>query len=156
MKKDVSMQANLEMNHKDGIVTVSINPKIYPLDVVFSAGYVFTEKNYVLIDGDPEEEIVVELKPKGKEDIEKLGRNFNNELVNYASYAVQTMKNQRLRESILNRVLLTYSEGQDCVEPASEESCEEIATPWEEEGSWLDDPEGIAVPWEEKYGKDKS
>jgi len=131
----MEMQGNLEINKKDGYVMVSVNPKIYPLDVVLSSGYVFTEKAYVLIDGDPEEEIIVELRPKNKEDVESLGREFNNELVNYATYAVQTLKNERMREAIINRVLETNSE----------------TKPWEDK-PWFDDPEGIAVPWEEKYG----
>lgn len=175
MAKAASIQGNLEINKKEGYVLLSVNPKIYPLDVVLSAAYVFLERCYVLVDGDPNEEIVVELRPKDKkQDIETLGRDFNNELVSYASYAVQSLKNEPLREAIINRVLLTNSQEEEWDEEEHwndepeniskpwEES-EDIAKPWEEkyddssteEASYLDDPEGIAIPWEEKYGKDK-
>jgi len=130
------MQGNLEINKKEGLVMVSVNPKIYPLDVVLSSGYIFLDNCYVLIDGDPEEEIIVELRPKKTTDLESLGRDFNNELVSYANYAVQAIKNERLREAIINRVMQTNS----------------VDVPETESKPWFDDPEGIAVPWEEKYG----
>ncbi len=164
---DVSMQGNLEINKKEGFVMVSVNPKIYPLDVVLSSSYMFTDKNYVLVDGDPEEELIVELRPKDKNaDIEKLGRDFNNELINYANYAVRAIQNQGMREAIIHRVLMTNSAGRpDYRQPveeypaADEELLEVDAKPWiksdeksEADSPWFDDPEGIAVPWEEKYG----
>ena len=75
----------------DGIITINnlklvnnehvlakVNPKIYSLDVVQAAAYVLMDRAYVVIDGDPEKEILVELKPTDKkEDLEKLGRDFN-------------------------------------------------------------------------------
>lgn len=158
MEEEQSMQGNLEINKKEGYVTVSVNPKIYPLDVVLSAAYMFTEKYYVLIDGDPNEELVVELRFKNKtENLEHLGRDFNNELVNYANYVVQAIKNEELRRAILNRVLLTNTVIQ--TSKTSNEGCgeensdylEQKAKPWK-----FEDTEKIMRPWEEKYGKSKN
>ena len=93
---------------KDGSIVVSVNPKIYPLDVIFSAAYIFTDKNYIILDGNPEEEIIVEIKPKEKTgEMEKIASEFNNELINYGAYAVQVMKNAHLRNIILGKVLQT-------------------------------------------------
>jgi len=164
--EEQTMKSNLEINKKKGFVIVSVNPKIYPLDVVMSAAYIFTDKCYVLVDGDLSEEIIVELRPKDKQELEDLGRDFNNELVNYATYAIQTLKNENLRQAIINRVLLTNSDGNGVSLSHSEtdndkpKPWETEDKPWEKEDSsedkpWFDDPEGIAVPWEEKYGKDK-
>lgn len=151
MDKELSMQGNLEINKKEGCVLVSVNPKIYPVDVVLSSAYIFTDKCYVLVDGDPDEEVIVELRPKDKkENIEKIGRNFNNELINYANYAVQAIKNERLREAILNRVLLTNS-----VEE-TEEAFEDDYFEKEAEPLNFEDHEELAVPWDEKYGESKS
>ena len=50
----------------DGYITVSVNPKIYPLEIVYSASYVLLDKAYVMIDGDPAKEIIIELRPKDK------------------------------------------------------------------------------------------
>lgn len=150
------MESNYEIHSKEGYVAVSINPKIYPIDVVMSAAYVFTNDYYVLVDGDPEEEIIVEIRPKKEQKLDDIPKNFNNELINYATYAIQSIKNQHLRQSILDRVLMTQS----CYDESPQETSPKIdseAKPWEDEDEpWFDDPEGIAVPWEEKYGdKDK-
>jgi len=99
---------NLEINKEGEYLIVSINPKIYPLEVIYSAAYVFLDRAYLLIDGNPEEEIFVQMKPKNrKEDLEKLGNEFNNELVNYSVYVVQAVRNQPLRKAIIERALLT-------------------------------------------------
>ena len=161
MEEEMSMQGNLEINKKDNYVLISVNPKIYPVDVVLSSAYIFTDSCYVLVDGDPNEEIIVELRPKDKKgEVEKIGRDFNNELVNYANYAVQAIKNSRLREAILNRVLLTNSvqAGDELNEDAYDTSSP-ITKPWEETDKAneqdIDDPLEIAKPWEEKYGKEE-
>ena len=99
---------NIKINEKDKCVLVSINPEIYSLDVVYSAAYILMDRAYVILDGDPKEEIMVELKAKdGNENLEVLARDFGNELLNYAVYKSQSEKNKRLREIILQRVLLT-------------------------------------------------
>jgi len=76
-----------------------------------------------------------------------LGREFNNELINYANYAIRSLKNERIRETIMDRVMETNREVH---EPLPEVEVDNTDKPW------FDDPEGIAVPWEEKYGKDRS
>jgi len=160
MEEEMSMQGNLEINKKDNYVLVSVNPKIYPVDVVLSSAYIFTDSCYILVDGDPNEEIIVELRPKDKKgEVEKIGRDFNNELVNYANYAVQAIKNSRLREAILNRVLLTNSvqAGDEFNEIASQqpsEPFEEADKSLNEPDEVIDDPLEIAKPWEEKYGEE--
>ena len=110
MKKDISSNGinNLEIDKKGGYLIVSINPKIYPLEVIYSAAYVFLDRAYLIIDGNPEEEIFIQMKPKNKkENLEKLGNEFNNELVNYSVYVVQAVRNQPLRKAIIERALLT-------------------------------------------------
>ena len=73
---------------------------------MLSAGYLFLDRCYVLVDGDPMEEIVIELRPKdASSDLLTLGRELNNELINYANYQIQALKNAKIREAILQRVL---------------------------------------------------
>lgn len=114
---------------KDGSIFISVNPKIYPLDVIFSAAYIFTDKNYIILDGNPEEEIIVEIKPKeNPADMAKIAMEFNNELVNYGSYAVQLARNAHLREHILHRVLQTA--GMSTHRHAQETGSLENSKPW--------------------------
>lgn len=143
---DVQTKANLEIDKKENQVTVSVNPKIYSADVIYSAAYVFLDKAYVLVDGDPEDEIIVQLKPKNPYDLEKLGREFNNELLSYSFYKTQAEKNTAVREAMIQRVLVTNdpSLAKQTEEPESKELKEE---------NYKKDPLSIAIPWEEKHKK---
>ena len=137
-------KGNLEIDKKEGKVLVSINPGIYPLDVIYSASYVFLDKSYVFLDGNPKEKVVVELKPKKKCDLEKLGREFNNELLKYADYKKRSEQTKQVREMIIQRALFT-NDSSLVEEVDSEEELD-----FDED---FEDPECIAIPWEEKYGK---
>ena len=91
-----------------GYISVTINSKIYPLDVICSAAYIFIDKAYVIIDNDPKGRITVELKPKSKgTDLGILGSDFYNELLNYNVYRIQAEKNSVIRQNIIQRALLT-------------------------------------------------
>jgi len=145
MDSDKDIKGNLEICTKDGVVTVSVNPKIYPLDVIYSAAYVFLDRAYIIIDGDPDEEIVIEFRPKDKgSDLESLGNEFNNELLSYSVYKTQSEKNSAIRQLVLQRALFT-----------NDPELEDIFSTSSGTESYEDDPEGIAVPWEDKFG-DKS
>jgi hypothetical protein len=72
---------------------------------VYSAAYAFIDDCYVLIDGDPVEEIIVELRPKVQKDLRTLGLEFNTKLVSCANYAADYIKNIEIREALLKRVL---------------------------------------------------
>jgi len=126
---------NIEVNASGKYALVSVNPKIYPLEVVYSAAYTFIDRAYVIIDGDVSEEILVELRPKSGADLELLGREFNNELVNYAASAVQSLRNQEVRDAIVRRAFLTNS------------------GPSEPLNDLISDPEGIAQPWKQPEPK---
>lgn len=125
-------KSNMELY--DDYALVKINPKIYPLEIIYSAAYILLEDAYVVIDGDPDIEVSIELRPKSQNSPENLANRLNQELLNYSVYKVQSEKNSQLRQVIIQRALLTNG--------------------FEEELDDFDDPEGIAVPWEEKYGKE--
>lgn len=128
---------NIEIDKEGNYLLVSVNPKIYGLDIVYYATYVLMDRAYAILGGDPEREILVELRPKDNSDLEALGREFNNELLNYAVYMKQSAKNQRLREAILQRVLMTNL----------------VPTEGEEPKGMMENAERIAKPWREKRGK---
>jgi len=130
MVKDVFSIDNMEINKNKGNVIISVNPKIYGLDTIFSAAYIFIDKAYVIVDGDPNEEIIVQLKAKDKKmDLEKLGKEFNNELINYSFYGIQTARSMPIRAAIVQRAFKTH-----IGEPEEEINLEEIAKPWKPEG----------------------
>ena len=143
------------MGKKAGGITIDVNPKIYPLDVVYSAAYVFLDKYYLLLDGDPKKSIKVILTPKEKNaNLEKAKAEFHNELITYAFYKEQSKKNSALRRAMLQAALLSSEETAEPEAQASEREIDAGLPPEVREADFLEDPEGIAVPWEVKY-KDK-
>lgn len=139
-KESVNVVNNFEINKKDGYVLVSVNPKIYSLEVVYSAAYALLEKAYIIIGGDPNEEILVEIRPKENNmDLEKIGREFNNELINYAVYIMQSERNKAEKEMLMRRALQTNMQSL----PKREDISEIIGNPP------VEDPKNIAKPWGE-------
>lgn len=138
---------------KDGSIIVKVNPKLYPLDAVYSAAYVFLDRAYVLLDGDPKKEIIVKLKPKRKENLEVLSGEFSNELINYADYQKRAEKTRRIREVIMQRALITNDPSviQININGDFAKAMKELED--DEDLGYSGDPEGIAMPWEGKYGK---
>ncbi|MBN2013752.1 MAG: hypothetical protein JW778_01090 [Candidatus Altiarchaeota archaeon] len=130
---------NMEVFDAENYLILSVNPRIYSLDVVYYAAYVLLDRAYVILGGDPKKKILVELRPKDNTDLKSLGREFNNELLNYAVYLKQSAKNQKLKEAILQRVLMTNL--------APVEGCEP--------NELLGDPGGITKPWGREHGRKK-
>ena len=150
VKKNIYSVDNLEVSKDKNCVIISVNPRIYPVDIIFSAAYIFIDKSYVIVDGDPNEEIIVQLKAKDKSiDLEKMGREFNTELVNYSFYHAQYVKNAPIREAIIQRAFFTQS-----AEPRI------VEQPQEEKEGFIEDIEKIAKPWKPRrrkgVGKGKS
>lgn len=142
------------MKKETNPVIIEVNPKIYPLDVVYSAAYVLIDDYYILLDGDPKNKIkVVISSKKGKKNLKKAASEFNNQLLNYAFYKEQSKKNSNIRQIMLQAALLQTEEAK--TEKSQATSPEEEFLEKTEDADFLDDPEGIAVPWEQKY-KNKS
>ena len=131
---------NFEINKKDGYVLVSVNPRIYSLEVVYSAAYTLLERAYVIIGGEPKEEILVEIRPKKNDtDLETIGREFNNELINYAVYMMQSERSKAEKEMLMSRALQTNMQSL----PKKEDISEIIGNPP------VNDPKNIAKSWSE-------
>jgi His-Xaa-Ser system protein HxsD len=104
--KEITALGNVKLGSDSILCTV--NPKLYPLDIVYSAAYVLIDKAYILLDGDPATEIKVEIrKKKDSDDLKSLAIEFNEQLLNYSVYKVQSERNRGIRELMLQKVLFT-------------------------------------------------
>jgi len=119
---------------------IRLNTKIYPLEAIYGACYVFIDRAYVLLDSPDPGMIEVSFKlknemPDGQR--EKLAGEFHNELLSYVQRINIAKTNKKIREYIVERALYAAVDSGNQLTDTDE----------------LDDPLGIAVPWEEKYGK---
>jgi len=157
-------------NFMDELV-ISVNTKTYPLEAIFGASYVFINKAYIFLDGDPEKKIDIKLKLKPEslnyfQNIKELKGEFLNELLNFSWRHRISKENKQLREYIVGAALLGAT-GEANIYRQTDSSIEENAIKAindkaktitdaiseNEIDDSFDDPLGIAVPWEEKFQK---
>lgn len=146
MRSKEGLQSQIKGNKNQ--VFLKINPEFYPLEAIYGAAYVFLDRTYIRLDGDPKKEVSVFLKGKEKltkRQLENLAGEFYNELLNYALRNKISEANRKIREVIVSQALL------GAIGAVEEEELEVEG----EEPEWKKDPLGIAVPWEEKYGKEE-
>jgi His-Xaa-Ser system protein HxsD len=160
-KHTVKKINNFEIHESDNYLVVNLNLRIFSIDVIFSAMYIFMDKSYLVITGDPTKEVFIEIRPKEKNvDLEELGRNFNNELLNYAVYFMQSERNKEVKNTIIKKAL--FSNDSSCQnENAASEAKDEAYPGYNGDSgvqdgnefdnlSYKDDPLGISKSWDEK------
>lgn len=158
---------NIELVEGENKAIVSVNPKVFPLEVVFCAAYVFVDRAYLIVDGDPEKELKVIIKGRDGEDVEKISSEFFNQLLNYSVYILQAARNQGVREAIIRRALATNL-GEDSypgekilkkkaneikVKRPEKEKSKKLKISEKEKELLLKDKKEIAEPWSEKKAK---
>lgn len=146
------------INSKKSEITFTLSKKVYSLDAVLGASYLFIDRAYVFLDEDGEGGFFVHFKGKKKltkKELESLVGEFHNELLSQALRVKLSKKNQKIREYIVQQALYPgASAPQD--EPPETDLDRELDEILKEAGSgdYGDDPLGIAVPWEEKHNKE--
>lgn len=95
-------------NVQDGVLTITVERELYPLDVLFSASYVFLDRAFIFFDGNPRGEIVITFEPKDelKDDgLRMMAGDFLNELVAVRVRQSIADRNKTIREYIVSGVL---------------------------------------------------
>lgn len=127
-------------------VVFDVALKLYPLEAIFGAAYVFLDRCYVYLDQHQPKKIQVHLKSKEntkKRQLEALADDFFNELLHQTLRLQIARRTAPVREMIVGRALLS-------AEPTGLQDEQDAFL---DTADYLDDPLGIAVPWEEKYGR---
>ncbi len=134
-------QNDLNVEVGERRVGFTIDESIYELDVVMGAAYLFIDRCYVFLDRGADRQVLVSLRARGAasaDDLEALGGQFSNELLNQALRKQVGESNGRLREYILARALFA-AEGPSTIDKLlAELDAEEMAS----------DDLDIPVPWE--------
>ena len=137
--------SKLKINKKENKIIVPVNAKLYSLEAIYGAAYVFIDKAYVFLDGNPEKEVFIQLKGKNSltvKELKKLAGEFLNELLNSSLRFQISKNNSKIREYIVGAALFG----------ASGETSQKTIEPTEKK-EWEEDLLGIAIPWEEKHKK---
>lgn len=142
-----------KISQKNNQIFFWLDSKIYPLEAIYSTSYVFLDRAYVYLDGEPAKEIIVSLKGKeklNKKQLERLEGEFHNELLNYLLRVEIAKRTNKIRNFIVGTALVSALPIDLLVQSSLTEK--KVS---EDLNDWRKDPLGIAIPWEEKYGKKK-
>jgi hypothetical protein len=109
----------------DDWVKVPVNLKVYPLQSVHSAGYVFMDRAHIRLEEEKKDLVAVWLKAKnGTQDLQKLALDFSDELLNYAHYFSSLKINAENMKVLLQRAL--FSASPSIVKEAEEKEIENL------------------------------
>jgi His-Xaa-Ser system protein HxsD len=140
-------------------LTLTINPRVYPMEAVMSAAFAFLDRAYVLLDK-AKDGTIVRLWPKNGDDARVTEGDFYAELLNEALRVRVAKQNQQVREMVINRALFAATNTnveEEVLDQAldSLDDLDDLDLDLDSDNlDFLDDPLGIAVPWEEKYSGD--
>lgn len=117
---------------EDVFVVLKLSPKLYNIESVYSAAYQLIDSAYVVLDGDPDIEIIVRLSHKDdkkntKTLLETLAKEYLNHLVNYTYYRMNSKKKELLRTLLLRKSMSSIDlDSYDSDEVS--ENCDETST----------------------------
>ena len=115
-------------------IKIKLNPKIYSMQIIYSAAYALLDKAYIVLDGNPETELTAEIFSKGSEgseNLEKLKQRFHDELINYGNYYSSLNRDKEIVKMILERAL--FSANPSLAEEAEEKEIQELLKDLKEE-----------------------
>lgn len=159
-----------------------LDTTLYPLEAIQNACYTFTDRAYVRIaSGDGTGTCVsLKLKQPGADGIEALSGEFHNELLHQALRLKVSQANQKIREFVVTKALVSAQPGQaaaeagcpQCEQPAAQDGAAPAAAQGApapvdaeleaeiekllaeiEKSDGEADPLKVAVPWEETHAK---
>jgi len=136
---------NFKIDTKTGSLEFKINTKIYSLPAIYQTAYLFLDKVYIFLDGEPQKEIIVIMKAKENaknKDLSSLAKEFYNELLNQLLREKVSQTNAKIREYIVAQALY------HAVPNEVDKLLQEV-----EEEDWQTDPLGITKTWEVSYAE---
>ena len=108
-----SNSENIQIDEKNKMLIVKINPQLYASSCVMRASYRFTDDFNVKVDGDPMSELIVSFKSKdtedtpSKKDFEDLADVFYNELIHTNVEEEQARRYADTRNALIGAAMKT-------------------------------------------------
>jgi His-Xaa-Ser system protein HxsD len=139
------MTSQQKSKQKTSGISLKLNLRPYPLEVIYGTAYAFLDKAYLFLELKSNDEVIVLIKGKSNLNAKELGNladEFGNELINYALRNAISKNNQKIREDIVARALGVAPAG------AGRQPQQPAATP---PPNWEKDTLDTALPWDKKY-----
>lgn len=115
-----------------GWIRLPVQTAVYPVQTIYSAGYVFLDRAYFYLQPDGKNAVSVWISPKKKtDDLELLAKEFYQELLNYAHYFISLKSNGDHVRLLLQRAL--FSAAPSLVKEAEEREIQQLIKELEQE-----------------------
>lgn len=92
---------NLVINGPEGYVDVIIDKEVFPPPIIHKAAYNFLDRANIILTKDAQEKITGRLRPLKKEDLARLGYDFNAELISVSVYLKQFEDTKEIRDQFM-------------------------------------------------------
>ena len=171
LERDDFDDNNLLIDNSNDVCYVLVNEEIFDKEIVIAASYSIEQFAYCIIDK-KENFFVVALYPTKNGDIETVGYEFNNRLINHSYYINTLERTKKIKENILNETFSQLNRINDEVnDNLIEDELDDISIAWEDkyddefveenidsmideiddsdDDFDFDDPDGIMKPWDE-------
>lgn len=120
------------LKKEDGSVQLKVDLSVYPLSTIYAAGYVFLDKCYIYLDKEKGGSVLINLFPKDKKaDLDSMGMDFYNELLNYAHYFSSLKVNAESVKMLMQRAL--FSAAPSLAQEAEEKEIQDLIKELEDE-----------------------
>lgn len=141
----------------------TVDVALYPLEAIYAACYMFTDRAYIRLDLPSEGKVAVVLEAKAgvpEKKLSNLRGEFHNELLHHALRLKISSSNQKIREYIVTQALLSAqptvdvdqakkaAEQAPVLDEKLEKEIEDLLAQVDKESDGKD-PLNIAVPWDE-------
>ena len=131
-------------------IHLDVRTTVYPLEAIYAACYSFIDRAYVRLDERPKKTIRVFLDskgPAGKDEMRRLEGDFQNELLHHALRLKVSASNQKIREYVVTRALLSVQPGQEGAPlPPVEDQAPDEPVVREKAKRGGPGPDGVPVP----------
>ncbi|MFW6047333.1 MAG: hypothetical protein ACOCP4_06080 [Candidatus Woesearchaeota archaeon] len=170
LERDDFEDNNLLIDESNDVCYVLVNDQIFDKEVVIAASYSIEQFAYCIIDK-KENFFVVALYPTKNGNLETIGYEFNNRLINHSYYINTLKRTKKIKENILNETFSQLNRIDDEVnEKLVDDELDDLSIAWEDkyddefvdenidsmideidddDDFDFDDPEGIMKPWDE-------
>ena len=104
------MKSNIDYYQiKENRIFLRINTSVYSFEVIISTLYPYLEDNYIILDGDRNSTVNVEIKPKRKIDLDEFANEIFNRLFLYNIHEMSQNKNRDIIDNIMKNTLNKFN-----------------------------------------------
>lgn len=98
----------LSIDPATGTARLTVNPEIYPLRTLLGAAYTFIDRYYIFLDkADGKFLVTLKARDAKKTDLDAIGGDFANELLNEALREKIAQENRVLQETVVTKALVS-------------------------------------------------